>query len=552
MKIIYYFWLFIAIMFKVLFVLISFCLTYSCTAQVDSTDKKFSRQDSLRGALNAWRTCYDVTAYDLNIKVDFKTRSVAGYNTFTFRVNSDFATCQIDLFQNMKIDKILYHGRPINHTREGNAVFLKFLTPVPANTVDSFTVYYHGSPRPAPNAPWDGGFVWRKDKNKMDWLGVACEGLGASCWWPLKDHLSDEPDRQRITVEVPAHLTCISNGRLTSTEDLGATKKYSWFVNSPINSYNVTLNIGQYTHIQDSYKGLEGKIDLDYYVLKGNESQAGKHFEQVKTMLKVFENKFGPYPFREDGYKLVETDYWGMEHQSCIAYGNKFQNNEWGFDYIIVHESGHEWFGNSLSVKDHAEMWIHESFTTYTEFVFVEETMGYSNAVDYLKAQRFSILNKDPILGPLDVNFDGWRGSDMYYKGSWMLHTLRNCVANDSLWWKTLRKLCTQYKMNMISTPDVVNFFNRELKNDYSKFFKQYLEYPTPPYFEYKIVAKGDEYELEYRWKCNVEGFNMPVDVYIGAEKVRLKPETQSKKMMIKESQISVDKNSFYVFTRSL
>jgi len=449
------------------FIISSFIYFISCSQENKNGTYNFTKADTLRGMLTPLRTCYDVTFYDLRIKLDIPKRSLSGKNTFYFKVTQDFKTCQIDLFDNMTIEKIEYHNRPISYKRKYHAVFLYFPVILKEGTKDSFTVYYKGRPREAVRAPWDGGFVWRKDKEKNDWVGVACEGIGASLWWPLKDHLSDEPDSQAISIEVPKNLMAVSNGRLRSVEHSEKTTRFNWFVSYPINSYNITLNVGNYAHLQDTYSSVDGKLTLDYYVLSYNRDKALKHFQQVKNMLKCFEQYFGAYPFQKDGYKLVETEYWGMEHQSCIAYGNNYQNNEWGFDYIIVHESGHEWFGNSISVPDHAEMWIHESFTTYTEAIFMECMYGYEKAVQYLTAQRFNILNQEPILGPLDVNYDRWIGADMYYKGAWMLHTLRSCVNNDELWFQTLKLFCLNFKYRIVNTNQVIQFFNLHLKNDY-------------------------------------------------------------------------------------
>lgn len=535
----------------ILLFLVSFL--HSCAQNTEKQNtSQFTKADTLRGMLTPLRTCYDVTYYDLKVKLDIPKRSISGKNTFHFKVKQDFKTCQIDLFDNMVIEKIEYKGRPIFFKRQYHAVFLTFPTELKAGTMDSFTVHYNGRPKEAVRAPWDGGFVWRKDKEQNDWVGVACEGIGASLWWPLKDHLSDEPDSQSISIEVPSHLMAVSNGRLRKIEDLGKTKIFHWFVSYPINSYNVTLNVGNYTQIQDVFQSVDGKLTLDYFVLSYNKDKAKEHFKQVKPMLKCFEQYFGAYPFQKDGYKLVETDYWGMEHQSCIAYGNNYQNNEWGFDYIIVHESGHEWFGNSISVSDHAEMWIHESFTTYTEAIFVECMYGYEQAVKYLAAQSFNILNQEPILGPLDVNYDKWIGADMYYKGACMLHTLRNCVNNDELWFKTLKLFCLNFRYRIVNTQQVIQFFNLNLQNDFTAFFEQYLQFSKPPIFEYKIVKNGNQWELHYQWKTNVQNFKMPIEIIVNNKSIRLNPTNQLQKIEIPSDKITVDKYKFYVYTQKM
>ncbi len=538
--------------FLTLFQIMLLFFLYSCAQEKDKKTSPFTKADTLRGMLSPLRTCYDVTYYDLKIKLDIPKRSISGKNTFHFKVNQNFRTCQIDLFDNMLIEKVVYRGKPIFYKREFHAVFLQFPSEFVQGTIDSFTVFYNGRPKEAARAPWDGGFVWRKDKENNDWVGVACEGIGASLWWPLKDHLSDEPDSQSISIEVPSHLIAVSNGRLRSKEELGKTTRFNWFVSYPINSYNITLNVGNYVQIEDVYQSVDGRLTLDYFVLAYNKDKAKEHFKQVKPMLKCFEQYFGAFPFLKDGYKLVETDYWGMEHQSCIAYGNNYKNNEWGFDYIIIHESGHEWFGNSISVPDHAEMWIHESFTTYTEAIFMECMYGYDKAVKYLTAQRFNILNQEPILGPLDVNYDNWVGSDMYYKGAWMLHTLRSCVDDDELWFKTLKLFAFNFRYRIVNTSQVINFFNLNLNNDYTYFFEQYLQYHKPPIFEYKIEKEGNDFELYYRWKVNVQNFKMPVEILVNNKKIRLNPTQQIQKILINSDNIVVDKSKFYVYTEKM
>lgn len=538
------------VLFSFLLILIVHLQACSQTpSKQDSLKNAFTKADTLRGKLTPLRTCYDVTFYNLSVKIDIANKTLSGSNIFYFKVVKPFNTCQIDLFANMQIEKILYHNKPIRYKREHNAVYLYFPVELQAGSIDSFHVIYKGRPREAVRAPWDGGFVWRKDNDGNPWVGVACEGIGASLWWPLKDHLSDEPDSQAISIEIAdKNLSAVSNGRLRSIDELPNSRRFNWFVRYPINSYNVTLNIGNYAHFSDTYNSLDGRLTLDYYVLAYNEQKAKKHFQQAKSMLQCFEKYFGPYPFMMDGYKLVETDYWGMEHQSCVAYGNNYQNNEWGFDYIIVHESGHEWFGNSISVQDHAEMWIHEAFTTYTEAVFVECTQGYDKMIQYMLAQKFNILNKEPIIGPLDVNYDRWLGADMYFKGAWFLHTLRSIVNDDKLWFETIKSFALSFKYRTTNTQQVINFFNTHLKQDLTHVFDQYLRYPQPPIFVYKITPKDEGFELTYSWKTNVKPFKMPVEILVNGKPQRIIPSHEPQTLIIPTDQISVNKTKYYVF----
>jgi aminopeptidase N len=483
----------------------------------------FSHADSLRGSLRSERTSYNVTFYDLSLSVYPTTKSIEGSNTIRYKVVKPFQRMQVDLFANMQVKSIIQGKKSLAYTRDGNAIFITMGESQPAGQTKEVTITYAGSPQVAKNAPWDGGFVWRKDTTtakNADWVTVACEGTGASLWWPNKDHLSDEPDSMRIRCRVPKGLTCVSNGKFVSqkpTKD-GQQTEWTWFVHYPINNYNVTLNITDYAHFSETYTSHDGqKLALDYFVLPGNVAKAKTHFEQVKTMLSCYETYFGKYPFRRDGYKLVETPYWGMEHQSAVAYGNKYQNNPYGFDFIIIHESGHEYFGNSLSCADHAEMWIHESFTTYAEALFMECTQGLPKAIEYLKGQRRLIRNKYPMIGPRGVNADQ-KDTDIYYKGAWMLHTLRQAVNNDANWFASIKALATEKKLSIVSTEEVVNFLTEKTRVNLKPLFDQYLHYAALPLFEYKVSAKGsDELEVSYRWVADVDGFNLPVQIRVGS-----------------------------------
>ena len=425
---------------RTLLTLVLFTFYISIFAQVNYFEKyQFTEADTLRGMLRPERTCYDVTFYDLQIKVDIDNRYISGYNEIHFKTISDFSKIQIDLFENMKITKIVFERNNLNFVRIHNAVFIDFPQQNKGVT-NSFRVYYEGYPRTAKRAPWDGGFTWSKDKNGNPWVAVSCEGIGASLWFPNKDHLSDEPDSVRIGVAVPNDLTCVSNGNLENTISEKDYKRFNWLVSYPINNYNITLNIADYAHFSDTYKSEDGEnLALDYYVLPENLIKAKKHFEQVKPMLAAYEKFFGKYPFWDDGFALVETPYLGMEHQSAIAYGNQYKRGYLGgmipnginFDYIIIHESGHEYWGNSISCGDHAEMWIHESFCTYSEALYVEYMYNYKEAIRYLNFQRNFVENRKPILGPMNVNFDGWDHSDHYYKGALILNTLRSSINDD-------------------------------------------------------------------------------------------------------------------------
>lgn len=481
----------------------------------------FHRCDTMRGMLSPERRCFDVTYYALDLRIDPDSKSISGYVDIHFRVLEDFSVMQIDLFRNMIVDSISNEfGQPAEWSRNCDAVMVQ-----PGKNVQGthgmIRVHYHGTPVTAPMPPWDGGFVWATDNQGFPWVGVACEGDGASLWWPNKDHLSDEPDSVSIRIEVPAPLTCVANGNLREVEQtVPGWHAFNWFVSYPINNYNVTVNIGRYAHFSDIYIAADGdSLQCDYYVLEENLDKARSHFQQVHPMLSCFETYFGKYPFWNDGFALVETPYLGMEHQSAIAYGNKYLRGYLGgmipsdmdWDYIIIHETGHEYWGNSISCNDLSEMWIHESFTTYMEALYVECRYSYQDAVKYLLSQRGLIRNKEPIIGPADVNWHHWKSSDHYYKGAWVLHTLRHAIGNDGYWFGILMEFYQTHAISQVTTQQFIDFVNLRTGKDWTAFFRQYLLYPGIPRLAYEISEVPDGITVTCRWETDVDSFMMPV-----------------------------------------
>ena len=513
-----------------------------------------TRRDTLQGGLRFERTCFDVQRYNLDIQVLPRTKKIEGNNEIIFKVVDNTSKIQIDLFENMQIDSIIWNTKKLTYKREFDAVFVKFPSELPKGSTQNIKVYYQGNPKVAKNAPWDGGFVYSNDSKKQPWIGVAVQGTGASLWYPVKDTQTDEPDNgASVKVAVPDGLMNVSNGRFLGSEKLANNfTRWNWEVTNPIKTYNITLNIGDYVHIHDNHNGL----DLDYYVLRENEEKARKHFEDdVKPMLDCFQSKFGKYPFWEDGYKLVETPYLGMEHQSAVAYGNKYKKGYMGFDmsgtgvgmkfdYITIHETGHEWFGNSITSKDIADMWIHEGFTTYTETVFVECTQGYDAAMKYINGQSKNVRNDKPIIGQFGVNREG--SGDMYYKGSLLLNTLRHVINNDTKWWAILLKYSETYKKQIIDTPTVIAFFNAETGRNLTPIFNQYLNHKSIPQLE----IKGFKNRFQYRWKTDEPNFEMPVDIMIHGRKVRLNATNEWKKageIITSFDDLKVLTNQFYI-----
>ncbi|TDQ10244.1 M1 family metallopeptidase [Pedobacter metabolipauper] len=542
---------------RILFLLlVSMCFAGSSEAQLLSGKHVFSKADSLRGLLTPLRTCYDINYYHLDVKVDIDQKFISGSNEFRFTATQNFSRLQFDLFSNLKVEKVMYNGAELPFSREFNAVFITFPAEIKKGSKQSFTVFYSGNPVIARNAPWDGGFIFTKDRSGNPWVSVACQGFGASSWWPTKDHQSDEADSILISVSVPKNLQEISNGRLRSiVERADGYATYNWFVSNPINNYNVTLYIGKYAHWADTYAGENGKLTLDYWSLKEDSTVARPHWDaDVKPMLKSFEHWFGQYPFYEDGYKLVHAPFLGMEHQSAVAYGNKFKKgylgrsytgSTWGnqFDYITIHESGHEWFGNNITSKDIADMWIHEAFTSYSEVLFCESNYEKEAGSDYIISSRRALLNKSPIIGYYDVNTEG--SSDMYYKGANMIHTIRQLINDDEKFRNLLRGLNKTYYHKTVTTREIESYISKVSGLKLDKFFDQYLRHAKIPVLEYKVVNGL----LSYRWITDVKGFDMPVKVTVKDETYTLIYPTNDWKTIktnIREDAFKADPN-FYI-----
>ena len=547
---------------KSILIIVLFCVNFSVFSQ------EFTRKDSLRGELTPFRTCYDVTYYNLNVTIDEKEKTIErSFNDIHFTSTSDFETIQIDLAKNMEILLILFPDKELDSacydveatelefTREHDAVFVKFPRIIRKGEQSSIRVWYSGYPREAVNPPWDGGFSWKIDKNNNPWIGVSCQGLGASVWWPNKDHQSDEPDSMTIKVSARNPLKIICNGNLRSEKTTWSSylqdsiNTSEWFVSYPINNYNVTLNIGDYVHFQDEYVSGEDTLDLSYYVLSYNEEKAKKHFEQVKPMMECFENYFGKYPFWEDGYALVETSYLGMEHQSAIAYGNDYLPGYLGslgysggleFDYIIVHETGHEWWGNSITTNDIADMWIHEGFCTYSEALYVECLYGYDQMLEYVNNQKRFIRNNSPIVGHYHVNNKG--SGDMYQKGSVMLHTLRTLIENDELWFELIKEISEKFQYETLDAQEIMNYIMERTSYDLTDFFSQYLNHEKLPEFQYKLVKEGRNTTLVYRWEA-IEKFDMPLLVNSGNKDFWIYPDLEWKEMSLGK----IDRTEFKV-----
>ena len=517
----------------------------------------FTRQDTLRGTITAEREWWDLNYYHLDIRVDPEERSIKGSNTVGYTVLKSNKLMQIDLQEPMKITAVYQKNKPLKFTREGNAYFIELKQKQKAGKVNYITIEYEGKPKVAVRAPWDGGLSWEKDNNGIDFIATSCQGLGASVWWPNKDHMYDEVDSMLMSVNVPKHLINVSNGRLRKViEKDDNTKTYEWFVANPINNYGVNINIGDYVNFSEKYNGEKGILDLDYYVLRDNLEKAKEQFKQVPMMLDAFEHWFGPYPFYEDSFKVVEVPYLGMEHQSSITYGNKYMQGYlgrdlsrtgWGlkFDYIIIHEAGHEWFANNITYIDIADMWIHEGFTCYSENLYVDYHFGKDASADYVIGTRRGIRNRRPIIGPYNVNREG--SGDMYSKGANILHTLRQIAKDDEKWRQILRGLNKEFYHQTVTSKQVEEYISDNIGFDLKYVFDQYLRDIRIPVLEY-FIKDG---ELNFRWAETIDGFDMPIEIIVDDNKKWIYPVNSWKKITSKKEYIEIDRD-YYVYSKDL
>src|SRR5688572_1926281 len=494
-----------------LVILCFFVFTFSCNAQ------EFTRQDTLRGSITPERAWWDLNFYHLKISVDPATKSLKGSNVIRYKVLQPAQVMQIDLQPPMKLEKVTQNGRDLVVKTDGNAHFITLQEKQNSGETKQIEVFYNGQPKVSTNPPWTGGFTWKQDTNGKPFAATSCQGEGASLWWPCKDHMYDEPDSMQISVTAPNNLTAVANGRLRKTDtNKDGTKTFHWAVTNPINNYGVNVNVGYYNYFWERYQGEKGTLFCSYYVLPENLEKAKEQFKQVPLMLKAFEHWFGPYPFYEDSYKLVEVPYLGMEHQSSVTYGNGYQNGYlgkdlsgtgWGlkFDFIIIHESGHEWFANNITYKDIADMWIHEGFTNYSEALYVEYHFGKKAGFEYARGLRNNIANDRPIIGTYNVNHEG--SGDMYPKGANMLHTLRQILNNDEKWRTILRGLNKEFYHQAVTSQQIENYLSQHFNRNLTPVFDQYLRDVRIPLLETKI----EKNKLTYRWNNVVNSFDMPI-----------------------------------------
>jgi len=514
--------------------------------------KQADHADTLRGSITPERAWWDLKHYDLTINIDPITKSIKGSNKITYEVVSKANILQIDLQEPLKITAITQGGEPLTFRREGAVHWVNLTKKQEVGKIEHVLISYEGVPKEAIRPPWDGGITWQKDSKGLPFVASSNQGIGSSIWWPLKDHPADEVDSLDMHVTVPKGLMDISNGRLVEIEVGKDNDTFHWKVVNPINDYGVNINVGDYVHFGEKYEGEKGTLDMDYFVLRENLEKAKVHFQDARRMMQAFEHWFGPYPFYEDGFKLVDAPYLGMEHQSSVTYGNGYQNGyrgrdlsgtSWGmkFDFIIIHEAGHEWFANNITYKDVADMWIHESFTNYSESLYLDYYFGKEAGQAYVRGTRMNIANDSPIIGTYGLNKRG--SGDMYYKGGNLLNMIRQLLQDDEKWRLILRGLNKEFYHQTVTTEQVESYISTQVGWNLGKVFDQYLRDTRIPIFEY--YQQGGE--IQYRWINAVKDFDMPVDVLLNGKVVRLQTKTSWQKLEVGNLQELVVDPDYYV-----
>ena len=545
------------IMKKIIFSLL-ICTLLSCQENRPHGNQydlpELTRNNFLMGNLNENRSSYRVSFYDINIDFDINNKSLDGFVTIKAESKSDINQLQVDLAENLNIKSIIFQNKEVTFKREYDAVLIKFPETIRKNNFFEFTVNYDGIPQNAANPPWAGGFTWSKDKDNRDWIAVSCEGEGARIWWPNKDHITAEGDSVKMTYTVPSNLVAVGNGKLRSVKNIGEKTSYEWFVSNPINNYNISVQIGNYVAVQDTFIKDNQTHFMNHYVLDYNKELASNFFPQSKEVIRFYEKYFGDYQWYEDGYKLVEVPYLGMEHQSAVTYGNGFsmyngvRSKSWPMygviDPLIIHETGHEWFGNSVTASDPTHIWIHEGLQVYSESIYFEDKFNsYEVGVHYLNTIKNRIVNEIPIVGNENENHWALHG-DTYMKGAWVMHTLRSVINNDEIWFKILKEFMVENAKGFANTRDFFNKVKENTGEDYWYFAEQYFYSPNQPVLEYY----QDENNYHYRWINVNDNFIMPIDLLVNGSIKRVYPSNKFKKIDInRHAQIEVMDWKFYV-----
>jgi aminopeptidase N len=536
-----------------LFIILAYFLLNGCTVmrvpdfarvpQKPGTYPRFTPWDSLMGQLDEDRAGYDVFFYDLDLVLDPVRKRLGGSVDIHFKAISGLSALRIDLYENLHITGMKLSGEDVSWTRNDRAVYLSPPHPLLPGHDYILNVQYEGKPTRAKNPPWGGGVVWEEDDDGNPWIGVACETGGASLWFPCKDHLSDEPDSVRLRMTVPACLQVVSNGSMQSHTSLQGKETYTWLTRYPVNIYNITFYAGKFEHFSDTLLTPQGILNLDYFVLPQNLARAKKHFMQVKDIINLYTGLYGPYPWMREGFRLVESPYEGMEHQTAIAYGSGYSNRAWlGGDYIIIHEAAHEWWGNAVSISDFSDIWLNEGFATYSEMLFAEQALGYDNSLLYARYNIAALIkNRFPVVGPAGVSFWNDSDNDVYNKGAMILHTIRNIVNDSTLFFDILQTFYSEHAVaSPVTTEDFIRIVEHKTGKDWHNFFEVYLHRREIPVLHWYYSPAGIEGAsgspagnggpvIAAKWTGVPESFSMPVDLYCKEQNVTITIEVSTK-----------------------
>ncbi|MBL6592165.1 MAG: M1 family metallopeptidase [Flavobacteriaceae bacterium] len=515
---------------------------------------ELTQNNYLIGNLNENRSSYRVSFYDINIDFDIERKSLNGFVTIKAESIRDLNKLQIDLAKNLNIKKVTHKNQELSFSREFDAVLIDFSSTIKKGNIFEFTVFYEGTPQGADNPPWAGGFTWSKDKEGRDWIAVSCEGEGARIWWPNKDHITAEGDSVRMAYTVPSNMVAVGNGKLKNIITNDNKSTYEWFVSNPINNYNISVQIGNYVAVQDTFIKDNNIHKMNHYVLDYNQELASNYFTQSKEVIRFYEKFFGDYQWYEDGYKLIEVPYLGMEHQSAVTYGNGFsiyngvRSKSWPMygviDPLIIHETGHEWFGNSVTASDPTHIWIHEGLQVYSESIYFEDKFNsYEVGVHYLNTIKNRIANEIPIVGYEDQNHWALHG-DTYMKGAWVMHTLRNVIKDDKIWFKILKEFMVENAKSFADTKDFFDKVNEKTSKDYWYFAEQYFYTPNQP----KLKYYQTDSKFYYKWDDVNDNFIMPIDILLNGKEIRLSPKKEYQFLNVKKhSQVEIMDWNFYV-----
>jgi len=511
--------------------LLSACVQAPPVRSKATMDSGADMSDNLRA--------YSIEHYVLRNDILIDEKAISGSGTISFRARSPMSVLELDLDGLFSVDGVNDVGGELAFERDESKIYISLREQVASDATHTVTIRYHGQPREAVRAPWDGGFVWETTATGEPWVATALQGEGCDLWWPCKDHPDGEPTSMDLFFTVPEGLTAASNGVLVDVSTVNGRSTFHWQTSVPTNTYGVALNIGPYVLIEDTYTSINGtEIAVMFWALQENEDKARDFFNnEFADSIAFFEDKVGPYPWGQEKLGVVETPHYGMEHQNIIAYGRNYRRKTYGFDYILNHELAHEWFGNVMTHKTPSDLWLHEGFASFMQPQYTLRHSGAAayHALNYQQDLRIKACN--PIapreymsLGELYFGDEGGKGpaGDIYNKGSAVLRSL-GYVIGEEAFWRSIRRLVfgttevSQLKAPIQSryrsTDDFVNIVSDEAGSDLAWFFEVYVRRGPLP----EIGLSEVDGDLHMQWQVVDDlDFPMPLPVSINGEMQRV------------------------------